>query len=115
MLPRKYRLRSSADISQIFRGGKPFFSNGIGCKVLFERKDEKRIGFVSSKRIFPKATDRNRAKRILSEAVSCFLSDIPDGADLLFFFQKKDASLDLKTVEIAVSKIIREISDFIRE
>ena len=70
-LGRQERLKSRKLLEQLFRGGHNFFVHPL--KVYYASKDippgiQLQAGFGVSSRVFKKAVDRNRIKRLLREA-----------------------------------------------
>jgi ribonuclease P protein component len=110
MLPKCFRLKDASLFQKAFRGGKPFFFEKIACKAIFIEGERKRVGFAIPKKVFPKAVDRNRAKRALSDAVSLSFGEIPDGWNIVFFPRDKDFFWD-DSVRRGVSVLIRKIKD----
>lgn len=66
MLPKKYRL-SRSDFDLIYKKGRRLRGSNFGIAYLpAENNDEScKIGIVISKKVYPKAVDRNRLKRQL--------------------------------------------------
>lgn len=87
MLPKTERLKKNSAFQAVFRRGKPFFFQGVGCRVLSGQK-ETLIGFAVSSKTYPRAVDRNRVKRLLSTAVRAHLDRIPSGSHIVFFLAK---------------------------
>ncbi|NTW13850.1 MAG: ribonuclease P protein component [Candidatus Moranbacteria bacterium] len=108
MLPKSLRLKENTAFQKVFRQGKPFFFNGLGCRVLGGYGDMK-IGFSISKKMYSRAVDRNRAKRLLSDAVYKHLHDIPTDTGLIFFLSKKPETLDNVNIEHGVTALIRNM------
>ena len=94
MLPKSLRLKNSELFQKAFRFGKPFFFGNIGCKVIFSKDTGKKVGFSLSKKIFPRAVDRNRAKRALSDVAALFWDDIPEGIFVVFFLRTHEGFLE---------------------
>ena len=67
---KKYRLRSTKTISALFSEGEGFFNFPIRVKYHIIQSDESalRCAFIVPKRIFKRAVDRNRVKRLMREA-----------------------------------------------
>lgn len=113
MLKKSLRLRKKEDFNRIFHYSKPIFFNEIGCRYL-SRATRKtapnhnflRVGFSFSKKHFPLATQRNRLRRVLSEAISQLKNEWPENADIVFFTVKKPQN-------ISVSKSLPVIKYFL--
>jgi ribonuclease P protein component len=96
MLKKGLRLRKKEDISQVFRRGKLIFFNEIGCRYLFRATREivpnsnpLRVAFSFSKKHLPLAIQRNRLRRVLSEAIFQLKDEWPENVDIVFFARKK--------------------------
>ena len=67
--PKKEKLKSKDDIALLFKKGK-WFSHG-SLRIVFVKYEEgnsAKFGVSAAKKIFKKAVDRNRIKRLLREA-----------------------------------------------
>lgn len=111
MLPKRFRLKDASLFQRTFRSGKPFFFESVACKAIFLPKEKKRIGFAVSKKLFPRAVDRNHVKRVLSDAVHQSYEEIPDGWQIVFFLGKK-TMVDKEIAQRCTSAIIRKIKVF---
>ena len=89
MLPKKFRLQDFGEIEKVKKEGKLFQNPLFGLLVL-KRKDNgpSRFAFIVSLKISKKSTKRNKAKRLLSEALKGFLPKIKKGFDLVFLGKK---------------------------
>jgi ribonuclease P protein component len=109
MLPKRFRLKDASLFQKAFRSGKPFFFGDINCKAVFFGDGMTKVGFAISKKLFPKAVDRNAVKRMFADAVHASYESIPDGWHIVFFL-RKNTSLDKGEVKKSISEIIRKIS-----
>lgn len=64
-----------------------------------ENEEENKFGFIISKKISKKAVDRNRIKRLLSEAIKMNLDKIKSKGNKVVFLAKK-TMLDKKMAEV---------------
>lgn len=110
MLPKSLRLKNSELFQKAFRFGKPFFFGNIGCKVIFSQDIGKKVGFSLSKKLFPRAVDRNQAKRTLSDAAAFFWDDIPEGVFVVFFLRAHEGFLGKEIVMKDFSGLISKIN-----
>lgn len=94
-LPAKNRLRRKIEFNLVFKEGDAV--KGTFLLVRRRKTDlpESRWGFVVSSRIYPKATARNRIKRVLSETARDFTTEL-GGRDWLVIIRKKGSESDLK-------------------
>lgn len=65
-LPKKIRLSSSLAIEDLFKKGRSFHKGAL--KFYYIPSEETQVLFMAPKRVYKKAVDRNRAKRLLREA-----------------------------------------------
>lgn len=104
MLKKSLRLRKKDDFNRIFRYSKPIFFNEIGCRYLFRttqkvsaqglpNQSSLRVGFAFSKKHLPLATQRNRLRRALSEALFQLKDEWPPNVDMVFFAIKKPQNI----------------------
>lgn len=105
MLQQRYRLRRSDDVDRVWQQGRSWRHPLAVLLVNPNAKDVSRFAFVASRRV-GKAVDRNRAKRLLREAVRPHLSEIKSGWDCLFVARKTTPEASLATVESAVSQLL---------
>ena len=107
MLTGKFRIKSGRDFELIKKHGK--ITQGDGFAVLTLQKPEQeysRVGFIVSKKVSNLATQRNRIKRAISEAVRYNLGRIVGGYDIVFL-----ATGDL--VKRSTSEIMHSVEAFI--
>ena len=107
MLTGKFRIKSGRDFDEIKKKGK--ISQGNGFAVLVLKKPEQkypRVGFIISKKVSNLATQRNRIKRAISEAVRYNFSRLADGYDIVFL-----ATSDL--VKRSTSEIMHDVEKFL--
>ncbi|GER84721.1 hypothetical protein KTAU_33570 [Thermogemmatispora aurantia] len=68
--------------------------------------DQVRVGFVVSRRIFKLATQRNRLKRLLSEAIRPCLPRLR-GVDLVLIPRREALEADLQTLKAELQVLLR--------
>jgi ribonuclease P protein component len=101
MLPSKYRLRHSTDLERIRQAGDVWRHPIAILLTQANDLDTSRFAFLASRRV-GKAVSRNRARRLLREAIRCHLSEIDSGWDLLFVARQKTVAAPFAEVEAAV-------------
>ena len=94
MLKKGFRLRKKEDFDRVFRSGKPLFFNEIGCRYATS-EFPLRLGFSLSKKHLPTAVERNRVRRVLSEAFFELRTEWPATGDIVFFTIKKPKKIDM--------------------
>ena len=65
-LPKDSRIRQNRDYRRIYRSGKRFSNRAGLCYVVKSRREETRLGFVTTKKI-GHAFARNRSRRLMKE------------------------------------------------
>ncbi len=96
MLPKKNRLKKEKDFKKVLREGKGLKSRSLFLKVLGKSEGATRFGFVVSKKVSNKASDRNKIKRWLRETVRPLLSEIKEPVDgvIIAFPESKNKSFE---------------------
>lgn len=108
MLQAKYRLRRSADLSRVRQQGR---SRRHSLAVLVAHPndlDVSRFAFVASRRV-GKAVQRNRARRLLREAVRHHLAEIKPGWDCLLIARQGMPTATFAEVETAVVTLFTQL------
>lgn len=93
MLPKEHRLPGKALIRRLFQRGESAYSGNISFRYLENRLSVSRFSLVAGKRVFPRAVDRNRAKRLLREALRLHLTSVRPGYDGVFFYTRKPENM----------------------
>lgn len=108
MLKKGFRLRKKEDFDRVFRSGKPLFFNEIGCRYLVSGTSL-RLGFSFSKKHLPLAVDRNRLRRVLSEAFFQLKDEGPESGDIIFFTVRKPKKTDIEMSRSLVRNFFEHI------
>lgn len=88
MLSAENRLKSKKDIDFVFRAGRMVTNDFLCLKYHPNKKDRARVAFSLGLSYSKSAVERNRAKRIMREAVRLHIKKIRSGFDLVFFYAK---------------------------
>lgn len=105
MLQSRHRLRRSADLERVRQQGHSWHHPLAVLLVQKNTENVSRFAFLASRRA-GKAVHRNRAKRLLREAVRCHLSEIQPGWDCLFIARASTAQATFVQVETAVLQLL---------
>ena len=105
MLPIKNRLTKRQDFASVYLTGAYAANSGISIKYLETKFPVVRIGFSVGKTFSKKATERNRARRILREATGKQLASLRPGFDIIFMLQGKQRELILEQVATITHKL----------
>jgi len=106
MLQSKHRLRRPADVKRVRQHGK---SRHHPLFVLLVHPNElsvARFAFIASRRV-GKAVQRNRAKRVLREAVRLQLDKIAPGWDCVLIARPTILQASFAEVETAVLQLLK--------
>ena len=119
MLPKRYRLRQQSDVQRVRRHGRPFrhplaillvTRSPISVDEVPNIKKmsshfSSRFTFMASRRV-GSAVVRNRAKRMLREAVRSHIHQIQPGWDGIFIARQSTAPASMPEIEKAVVSLL---------
>jgi len=89
-LPKKHRLVSKLDFDKVFKEGKAVKGSFLFIKLRVNELGFPRFGFVVPKKVYSRAVDRNRLKRVLSEVVSLYVkNNTTNGRDFIVMISKQ--------------------------
>jgi ribonuclease P protein component len=112
MLPKKKRLDLKREFFQIKRNGK--LIKGRFFNFLFQKQQpsgdfqSQAFAFVISKKIDKRASERNKIKRLLSEAVRSFLPQVKLGVKGVFLAKKEILGKDFAEIKKEIEAIFKE-------
>ena len=112
MLPQAARLRKTGDFKEVFGRGGGTRAGRLFLKARAVRSRSTRFGIVVSKQVAAKATDRNRIKRLLREAVRSCMPDVREGYDIVLVTLPGLVTASLKEAKTQVTDIIKKSSLF---
>lgn len=106
-MQKRFRLQRPADFEQLHQNGRRW--NHPLALLIINRTDlpNSRFAFSASRRV-GKAVARNRAKRLLREAVRQHLTTISSGWDCLFIARSSTAQATFAEVEEAVLQLLSQ-------
>lgn len=102
MLSQEHRLRRAKDFFLLSVQGRSIHGPYLTLRIRQVKQEEKKIGFITSTKVFKRAVDRNRIKRRLRAMVSDVRAELPEKFHLLFVV-KPDA------LEASTEALIEEI------
>lgn len=89
MLPKQYRLPLRTELVRVQEEGRIFQGRLFSLLVAKREKNRpSRFAFIISTKVHKKATKRNRARRLLVEAIRELLPKIKPGFDCVFLAKK---------------------------
>lgn len=94
MLPAPFRLSDKKAFAAVFREGAYAARRELSIKWRPTHLSQTRVGFVAGKKIFPRAVDRHRAKRLLRESMRRHLFQLRPGFDIIVLCRYAPESLD---------------------
>ena len=112
MLPRAARLRKSKDFKEVFGKGKGVRAGHLFLKAHTVNPHTMRFGIVVSKQVAAKATDRNRIKRLLREAIKSCMPEVRDGYDVVLVTLPGFSLTGLQDAKLKVASIMKKSSLF---
>jgi ribonuclease P protein component len=98
MLPAPYRLFSKTSFAIIFKEGLHASYGALSIKWRSTHQAKTKVGFIASKKNFAKACDRNRAKRLLREAMRAELFQLRANFDIIVLYRYIPERLDFDTI-----------------
>jgi ribonuclease P protein component len=103
---RKYRLTRSTEFERVRRTGKSYAHPLVVLIVQSNSQEITRVG-VSAGRSVGGAVERNRAKRLLREALHPLLPDLPPGYNLILIARRPMQQADLPQTETALLQLFQ--------
>lgn len=89
-LPQKHRLITKPDFDRAFKNGKAVKGSFLFIKSRANELNFPRFGLVVPKKVYPRAVDRNRLKRVLSEIATTYLkNNLTSGRDFVVVINRK--------------------------
>lgn len=104
---RRFRLRKSSDLQRVRRTGQSFAHPLLVLQAARNVERTSRIGVIATRSIGT-AVDRNRAKRLIREAIRGYLPYILIGWDLILIARKPLLKADFVVIREAVGKLLNK-------
>ena len=104
-MQRKFRLTRSTDFKRVRRSGKSFAHPFVVLVAQANELSRVRVG-VTAGRSVGGAVQRNRAKRLLREAMRPLLQDVPPGWDLILIARSALLSASLIDIRKALVELL---------
>lgn len=106
MLRKEYRVTKKRDFEKIRKKGRFFSDDFITISFLKNNLSICRVSVVVSKKILKRATERNRLRRQIQEAIRINFSKVKPGFDIMIL-TKKNLS-DFKKIENQIVEIFKK-------
>ncbi len=114
MLPKENRLTKKSDFTKVLKEGRVVGGVFLNLAIRRSDSDAPKVGFIVSNKISKKAVERNRLKRLMRRAVKTHISNIEDGAYLVFLAKKTAAGAASEEI-IRESQALLERSDVFKK
>lgn len=105
-MQRKFRLTRSDDFKRVRQSGKSYAHPLVVLVAQAAELPRVRVG-VAAGRMVGNAVQRNRAKRLLREAVRPILPGLPSGWDLILIARPGVAVASLEETRMALTTLLR--------
>jgi ribonuclease P protein component len=106
VLKKDLRLCKAGQYKFVFREGKSCVTKYVAAYVVEQEKTK--IGFIASKKTGD-AVRRNRAKRLMREAVRCLLPQIKGNFHMILIARKPIVHASFREVEQSVLYVLRKM------
>jgi ribonuclease P protein component len=108
-MQRRYRLQGNANLQQLRRRGQSW-RHPLAVLIVERNEDTiSRFAFSANRRV-GNAVVRNRAKRLLREAVRRYVSQVKPGYHCLLIAREATAAAALSEVDAAVEQLLKRAS-----
>ncbi len=111
MLSKRHRLPLRTDLTQVKKRGR-LFQGKLFSLLVRKRGDYQpsRFGFIISAKIHKRAVKRNRAHRLLTEAIRSLLPKLKPGFDSVFLVKKRIIGKELSEIKESTERIFKKAS-----
>ena len=105
-MKRSFSLRRGADFQRVWDDGKSWSHPLVILRARANGMASCRFGFVAGKKV-GKATERNRAKRLMREAARHHLRQLVPGWDLILIARGGAAQAEFKAIDAAITLLLQ--------
>lgn len=92
----------------MFKEGQYAASHALSLKWHLTRLPQTKVGFIASKKNFPKASARNRAKRLLREALRTKLFQLRPGFAIIVLYRYKPEPMSVDVLAHNLSVLLEK-------
>jgi ribonuclease P protein component len=107
MLKKELRIRKQKDFENVFDEGFYSADTFLTLKAVENKMPYSRFGFVVSKKVSKRAVERNRAKRLMSEAIRLTDEKIKSGFDIVFISKSGIVNKSMEEIKKSVEKLLK--------
>lgn len=108
MLTQAHRLNKQKDFDNIFQRGGITQDDFLLVRFLPNQLSFSRFGLVVSVKVAPKAVDRNRLRRQVSEVIRLNLKGIKTGFDFVITVKARLAGADYRVIEASLLNLFKK-------
>ena len=106
MLPKRHRLPLRTELKRVQKNGRLYQGKLFSLLVCQQINDSpSRFAFIISTKIHKKAVERNRIRRLLTEAIRGNLANVKPGNEAVFLVKKAILKKQFKEVEEEVERL----------
>ena len=105
MLARRFRLHEQQSIERVFRQGRRVGNDDYVLFFMTNDQESSRIGFVVSKK-YGSAVQRNRAKRIIREAIRLMFDRIAPHTDMMIHIKPDSRITTLREAQRSITALL---------
>lgn len=105
-MKRDFRLTRSTDLKRVRNFGKSYAHPLVVLIVIPSTEDKLRVGVIAGRSVGG-AVQRNRAKRLLREAMRALIPDVRPGWDLVLIARQPLLEVTFQQVQAALSQLVR--------
>jgi ribonuclease P protein component len=104
-MKRSFSLRQGSEFQRVWDNGKSWSHSLVILRACANGTESSRFGFVVGKKV-GNAVERNRAKRLMREAVRHRLQDIAQGWDIVLIARRDADKVEFKAIDAAVAGLL---------
>lgn len=109
--PKENKFKERKSFASVLRKGRTIKGKFLILKFVENSLTKNRFGFIVSKKISKKATDRNKVKRIISEIVRIKIKEIKKPIDAVFIARKSIERQRFQEIEKEVIQILKQTNN----
>ncbi len=113
MLAKQYRLSKEKDFEKVFKRGRANYTGQIGVKTIANQFRHNRFGIIVSAKVSKKATERNRIKRRIRQALRQLDKKLIGGYDVVIIALPGLLNLDYQAVKGGLERVFIKLKLFI--
>lgn len=109
--PKENRFKERKSFASVLRKGKTVKGKFLILKFIKNNLTKSRFGFIISKKISKKATDRNKIKRRISEIVRMKTREIKKPIDAVFIARKNIEKQKFQEIEKETIQLLKQTNN----